>query len=51
MKIKNISFTNIDWSELPATESTGDSGIAASKEMKLRNIRLRLVEFSPGVQG
>jgi quercetin dioxygenase-like cupin family protein len=47
MKIEDIPFTNIDWTTLTATETTGDTGTAASKEITLGNIRLRRIEFSP----
>jgi quercetin dioxygenase-like cupin family protein len=47
MKIENIPFTNIDWTNLPATETKGDTGTALSKEITLSDLRLRLVEFSP----
>jgi hypothetical protein len=47
MKIEDIPFTNIDWSDMPSTEAKGDSGTALSKEIQLGVIRLRLVEFSP----
>lgn len=47
MKIENILFTNIDWTDILATETKGDTGTATSQEIILGNIRLRRIEFSP----
>jgi hypothetical protein len=48
MKIDSHLFETIKWSEVPEEEHTGDSGFATWKVKKLNDIRVRLVEYSPG---
>jgi quercetin dioxygenase-like cupin family protein len=48
MQIENVPFTTIDWSKAPETEHPGISGVARWRTVELGNLRLRLVDYSPG---
>ncbi|WP_338873601.1 DHCW motif cupin fold protein [Myxococcus stipitatus] len=48
MKISNIPFCTTDWSSIPPTEHPGDSGKALWRTLQLGDIRVRLVEYTPG---
>lgn len=48
MKIENVPFQTTDWSKVPATEHHGEAGIASWRTMELGNIRVRMVDYSPG---
>jgi quercetin dioxygenase-like cupin family protein len=48
MKMEALPFTNIVWTDLSVTQSNGESGTAASREVTVGDMRIRLVEFSPG---
>ncbi|MGC1107758.1 MAG: DHCW motif cupin fold protein [Candidatus Acidiferrales bacterium] len=48
MKIQDAPFTVTDWSRLPATEHLGETGKAISRTMEIGNIRVRMVEYTPG---
>lgn len=48
MKIDHVPFTNVEWSEQPQTQSSGEAGTALSRTMQTGNLCLRVVEFSPG---
>ena len=37
-----------DWSSVPVTEHAGDSGVARWRTIEPGNIRVRMVEYSPG---
>jgi quercetin dioxygenase-like cupin family protein len=48
MKIQNVPFCTTDWSAVPPTEHPGESGIAWWRTLETGNIRVRMVEYSPG---
>ena len=48
MDMKNIPFGLTDWSKIPSTEHTGDTGVATWHTQQFDNIRVRMVEYSPG---
>lgn len=47
MEITQVPFTAIDWSEVPETIHTGETGQAIWKTVEKGNIRVRLVTYSP----
>lgn len=48
MKIPALPFTVTDWSEVPATSHRGDAGEALWRTLELGDIRVRMVEYTPG---
>jgi len=44
----NIPFQHINWSEVPAVEFLGETGMATWKTLQWEGLRVRLVEYSPG---
>ena len=44
----DIPFGTTDWSEVPATEHKGDTGVATWRTRQFGDIRVRMVEYSPG---
>ena len=48
MRMTDIPFAAVDWSKVEATERKGDSGFARSRTIQLGDIRVRMVEYSPG---
>jgi len=48
MTILDVPFTSIDWSSVPATAHPGDPGVAYWRTLEAGNIRVRMVEYSPG---
>lgn len=48
MDMKNIPFGTTDWSEVASTEHKGASGVALWRTQQFDNIRVRMVEYSPG---
>lgn len=48
MKIPPLPFTVTDWSEIPATAHAGDAGQALWRTLEIGDIRVRLVEYTPG---
>lgn len=48
MNTKNIPFQTIDWSSIPKTEHTGETGIAYWQTMQFDGLRIRLVEYTKG---
>ncbi len=48
MKIVDVPFGTADWSEIPATVHLGEAGKATWRTVELGNVRVRLVEYSPG---
>ena len=48
MNITNIPFAVTDWAKVEATEHTGESGVAYWRTCNFGNIRVRMVEYSPG---
>ena len=48
MKIEGVSFSTTDWSRLPQTEHPGEVGRAYWRTLEVGNIRVRMVEYTPG---
>jgi quercetin dioxygenase-like cupin family protein len=48
MDIKDIPFNTINWDTIIFEEHTGIKGIAYWKVFKEGNIRVRIVEYTPG---
>jgi len=48
MKIQNISFTITDWKKIRPVEYKGESGTSFWRTIESGNIRVRIVEYSPG---
>jgi quercetin dioxygenase-like cupin family protein len=48
MQMKNIPFGTTDWSHVEETQHPGESGLATWRMRQFDNIRVRLVEYSPG---
>jgi len=48
MEMKNIPFGQTDWSQIPATEHKGETGIAWWRTQQFSDIRVRMVEYTPG---
>ncbi len=48
MKLPAFPLQSFDWNSLPATEHLGDRGTAAWRTLNLGDVRIRLVEYSPG---
>jgi hypothetical protein len=46
MNTKNIPFQTIDWSSIPKTEHTGETGVAYWQTMQFDGLRIRLVEYT-----
>jgi quercetin dioxygenase-like cupin family protein len=48
MQLHGVPFQTIDWSRIEPTAHPGDPGIATWRTVEAGNVRLRLVEYSPG---
>jgi quercetin dioxygenase-like cupin family protein len=48
MKMHSIPFGTTDWSAIEKTEHAGDSGVAHWRTRNFDDIRVRMVEYSPG---
>jgi quercetin dioxygenase-like cupin family protein len=48
MQMKNIPFGTTDWSQVEETQHPGASGLATWHTKQFDDIRVRLVEYSPG---
>ena len=48
MKINNVPFNVVDWGEVASKEYPGETGKAYWKTVEEGNIRVRIVEYSPG---
>lgn len=48
MKISDIPFGTTDWSQVAPTEHRGETGTAYWRTCNFGEIRVRLVEYSPG---
>jgi len=48
MRIPHIPFETTDWSTIEATEHRGEHGIALWRTRHFGDIRVRLVDYSPG---
>lgn len=48
MKISDIPFGTIDWSSVELTQHEGETGLAYWRTCNFGNIRVRMVEYTPG---
>lgn len=48
MNIENVPFTLTDWDEVDALTAEGERGWARIKALEQGNLRVRVVEYSPG---
>lgn len=48
MRLEGFGFHTTDWSAIPATEHPGATGFARWRTVEAGNIRVRMVEYSPG---
>jgi hypothetical protein len=48
MKITEIPFGITDWSQIKPTEHKGETGVASWRTRDFGNLRVRMVEYSPG---
>ncbi len=48
MQMKNIPFEVTDWERIPQEEHQGETGTARWKTRMFGDIRVRMVEYSPG---
>jgi quercetin dioxygenase-like cupin family protein len=48
MKIQNVPFHTTDWSKVDATDHPGETGLARWRTVEVGNVRVRMVEYSPG---
>jgi hypothetical protein len=48
VKIDNIPFGITDWSAIERTEHAGDTGVAYWRTQRFGELRVRMVEYSPG---
>lgn len=48
MNIEGVPFQTADWSAIAPTAHPGDEGTAYWRTLELGNIRVRMVEYTPG---
>ncbi len=48
MKIADVPFGVTDWASVPVTEHPGETGVALWRTRQFGDIRVRMVEYSPG---
>ncbi len=48
MKIQDVPFCTIDWNEITPTKHPGVTGEAYWRTFEMGNIRVRMVEYTPG---
>jgi quercetin dioxygenase-like cupin family protein len=48
MKISGVTFCTTEWNAVPRTEHHGAKGSAYWRTLETGNIRVRMVEYSPG---
>lgn len=48
MKIPTLPFTVTNWAEVPVTTHPGETGEALWRSFSIGDLRVRLVEYSPG---
>jgi len=48
MKIPALPFTVTNWADVPATKHPGETGEALWRSFNVGDLRVRLVEYSPG---
>jgi quercetin dioxygenase-like cupin family protein len=48
MEIKDVPFCTMDWNTMPTTKHPGINGEAYWRTFEMGNIRVRMVEYTPG---
>ncbi len=48
MQFGTLPFMTTDWNAVPATERAGESGTARWRTVEAGDLRIRMVEYSPG---
>jgi hypothetical protein len=48
MEFKNTPFGTTDWTKIEPTEHKGETGAATWRTQQFGDIRVRMVEYSPG---
>ena len=48
MRIEGVPFCTTEWSRVPVTEHPGETGVATWRTVEAGNVRVRMVEYSPG---
>lgn len=48
MDMRDIPFGVVDWASVPHSHQEGHSGTATSRACRFGEIRVRMVEYSPG---
>jgi quercetin dioxygenase-like cupin family protein len=48
MKMSGFPFSTTDWTQVPASQHPGETGMALWKTQQFGDIRVRMVEYSPG---
>jgi hypothetical protein len=48
MQLSNIPFDATDWSRVEPTEHRGETGLAYWRTRHFGNVRVRMVEYTPG---
>jgi hypothetical protein len=48
LKIDDVPFQTTDWSRVPSSKHPGDVGLATWRTLEVGNLRVRMVEYSPG---
>jgi len=48
MHLSDIPFETTDWTTVEPTEHKGETGVAYWRTLQLGDIRIRVVEYSPG---
>jgi hypothetical protein len=48
MKIENVPFTVLDWNKIVPIEHKGEKGTSFWQTVESGNIRVRMVQYSPG---
>jgi hypothetical protein len=48
MQIQNVPFCLTDWKAMKPGEQPGETGTSSSRTFEQGNVRVRMVEYSPG---
>ncbi|XXX72022.1 DHCW motif cupin fold protein [Sorangium sp. So ce134] len=48
MIIENVSFFTTEWGKVPPVEVPGETGMASWRTVEAGNLRVRMVEYTPG---
>ncbi len=48
MEMQHIPFGLTDWKQIPPTEHAGEAGVAMWRTQQFDQLRVRMVDYSPG---